>query len=69
MKLTRSIDLMGFYGKCERCGSDEIGEGAGSLEITEDKFTRKCACGWGVEVTDVPDISITFTDPDGATSE
>jgi hypothetical protein len=50
MKLTKAVELMEKYAKCQECGSEMIGDGAGTLEVNEDVFRRTCKCGWSIEV-------------------
>jgi hypothetical protein len=45
-----SLKLMEKYYKCDNCGSEVVGNGEGSLEVTDDTFKRICKCGWSVEV-------------------
>jgi DNA-directed RNA polymerase subunit RPC12/RpoP len=50
MKLKRALELMRKYSKCPKCGSEMIGNEAGTLEIDDDAFRRTCKCGWTVVV-------------------
>jgi hypothetical protein len=50
MNAWKSIELMRKYAKCEKCGSEKVGNGEGTLEITDDTFVRTCKCGWKVEI-------------------
>lgn len=50
MKLVDSMELMKRYSKCEKCGSELIGNGEGTLEIENNVFKRSCKCGWSVTV-------------------
>lgn len=53
MKSTKAIELMERYARCENCGSDRIGNGAGGLLIIDNTFTRTCECGWNIQITGV----------------
>jgi hypothetical protein len=46
----KSIELMRKYSKCQNCGSEKIGNGEGTLEITDNTFIRTCKCGWKIEI-------------------
>lgn len=50
MKATKAVVLLNKYIKCPNCGSDKVGNYEGSVEIHENKFIRKCKCGWNIEV-------------------
>jgi hypothetical protein len=50
MKLTKAVELMEKYSKCQACGSEMIGNGAGTLEVTDNMFRRTCKCGWKIEI-------------------
>jgi hypothetical protein len=52
VKMVRTLELIRKYEECEMCGSIYLGNGEGTLEVTDDTFTRTCKCGWKVEVTD-----------------
>ena len=60
MKLLRAVELMEKYAVCPKCGSDRLGNGAGTLEIEGDLFRRTCTCGWKVEIRDLPDESTAY---------
>lgn len=57
MQVEIALELMKKYAACPRCGHDEIGEGAGSLEIHGNVFCRRCVCGWSVTQGVVPPAS------------
>lgn len=44
-----SLALLKKYSKCQNCGSEQIGNGEGTLEIEENTFRRTCKCGWSIE--------------------
>lgn len=67
MNAVKSIELLRKYNKCKDCGSDAIGNGAGSVEILDDTFKRACKCGWGIEVKENGGV-VTETHPDGPLS-
>ena len=50
MNIWKSIELMRKYSKCQNCDSEKIGNGEGTLEITDDTFIRTCKCGWKIEI-------------------
>ena len=50
MNIIPATKLTEEYAVCPKCGSDKIGNGAGTLTIDEDIFTRSCRCGWEVKV-------------------
>lgn len=51
MKVIDSMKLMEQYGECPGCGNSNIGNGEGTLQITDDTFTRTCKCGYKAVVT------------------
>jgi predicted RNA-binding Zn-ribbon protein involved in translation (DUF1610 family) len=50
MKIEKAIELMKQYATCPQCGNTFLGKDQGALEVTENKFLRKCKCGFKVEV-------------------
>lgn len=50
MNARRTLELIEKYGTCADCGNENVGNGEGKLEVTEDSFTRSCKCGWSVRV-------------------
>ncbi|MES1045316.1 DUF3797 domain-containing protein [Heyndrickxia oleronia] len=46
----KSVQLIRKYANCEKCGSELIGNGEGSLEINDDTFYRSCKCGWEIKI-------------------
>jgi transcription elongation factor Elf1 len=46
----KTIKLMEKYTVCPECGNEAIGNGEGTLEVTDDTFKRTCKCGWSIEV-------------------
>lgn len=50
MNLRRATELMEKYATCQECGSDFIGNGAGTLTVEDNIFRRSCECGWKIEV-------------------
>ena len=50
MNFRKSLELMEKYSKCQKCGSEYIGDGEGTLVVTDDTFIRTCKCGWRVEI-------------------
>jgi iron(III) transport system ATP-binding protein len=51
MNLVESLKLMEKYAECPDCGNSNIGNGEGTLQITDDSFTRTCKCDYKVVVT------------------
>lgn len=52
MNAMKMVELLRKYSKCKDCGSDALGNGAGSVVVTDNTFKRTCKCGWSVEVND-----------------
>lgn len=55
MKMQNTLIILSSYGTCPLCGSDKLGNGAGTLDIEDADFKRTCKCGWvvkGIETTD-----------------
>ena len=50
MNWMKTVELLREYATCPHCGSDKLGNGAGTVEVTDDTFTRTCKCGWKVEI-------------------
>lgn len=50
MDIFKSVKLMRKYATCKECGSDNIGNGEGTLIIEDKTFRRSCKCGWNIEV-------------------
>jgi len=67
MNAMKSVELLRKYSKCADCGSDALGNGSGSVEITDNTFKRTCKCGWSVEVdeSDKPIAAKQYFDPRG----
>jgi DNA-directed RNA polymerase subunit RPC12/RpoP len=53
VKALRAFELCEKYARCHECGSDLLGNGEGTLKITDDTFIRTCKCGWKVEIKEV----------------
>lgn len=49
MNFSDSLKYTDEYSKCPECGSDSVGNGEGTLEITDNIFKRTCKCGWSIE--------------------
>ena len=45
MNVIEACKLIEKYAKCPCCGCELIGDGKGTLEITEDFLKRTCHCG------------------------
>ncbi|MEK3674630.1 DUF3797 domain-containing protein [Paenibacillus sp. FSL R10-2771] len=50
MRLITAVELMRAHQTCPQCNSGMIGNGEGTLVVTEDVFKRTCKCGWSIEV-------------------
>lgn len=50
MNAMKALDLINQYSSCRACGNEALGNGHGSLEITDDEFIRRCKCGWSIEI-------------------
>lgn len=50
MNAVTASELIKKYAYCQECGNGKVGNGEGSLEITEDMFIRTCKCGWSIEI-------------------
>lgn len=50
MRLADALELMNEFAMCKDCGSESIGNGAGTLDISGNTFIRTCACGWKVNI-------------------
>jgi predicted RNA-binding Zn-ribbon protein involved in translation (DUF1610 family) len=48
MKLSKAMELTEKYKKCPICGNEKIGNGEGTLNISDKVFCRKCKCGWTI---------------------
>ncbi|WP_163537241.1 DUF3797 domain-containing protein [Gracilibacillus sp. YIM 98692] len=46
MYAEKVFQLMEQYLYCPDCGNQFVGNGTGSINITEDQFTRTCECGF-----------------------
>lgn len=46
MNALRAMELMEQYEECQECGNKYVGNGEGTIEVTEATFTRTCKCGW-----------------------
>ncbi|CEK40372.1 DUF3797 domain-containing protein [Clostridium phage phiCD146] len=55
MKMINVFKLLSMYCFCPECGSDELGEGEGSLIVDEYTFHRKCKCGFDMIVDERED--------------
>lgn len=44
------VELVRKYSKCQNCGSEHIGNGEGTLVVTDDTFIRTCKCGWKIKI-------------------
>jgi hypothetical protein len=52
MGTLRALELLKKYADCPDCGSDKVGNGAGTLEIEDNTFTRTCKCGFEITIKD-----------------
>jgi hypothetical protein len=52
VNIVRSLELMEKYSTCLECGSMNVGNGEGTLNIEDDSFKRTCKCGWEVTIRD-----------------
>ena len=52
MNAMKVIKLMDKYSKCKECGNTSVGNGEGTLSITDSVYKRTCKCGWPIEVTE-----------------
>jgi predicted RNA-binding Zn-ribbon protein involved in translation (DUF1610 family) len=50
MNAVKALQLIQQYAKCPDCGNELVGKNQGVLEVTDNKFLRKCKCGFKVEV-------------------
>jgi hypothetical protein len=50
MNIMMVLVLSEKYANCLDCGNEYIGNGEGSLIVTNDSFKRSCKCGWSVEI-------------------
>ena len=50
MNALTAVELFRKYNKCKKCGSDKLGNGSGTVEVTDDTFRRTCKCGWVVVI-------------------
>jgi hypothetical protein len=50
MNMLKALRLTEKYATCPSCGSDMLGNGAGTLVVDDKTLRRTCACGWGVHV-------------------
>jgi hypothetical protein len=48
MMLKNVVELMEKHADCPKCGNDCVGPGAGSIQVYDNTFKRKCNCGWEV---------------------
>lgn len=48
MNIIKAMALINKYSVCQKCGSDKVASGEGTLNITETSFERTCKCGWSV---------------------
>lgn len=55
MNLIQACELMSKYAVCPKCGSETIGDRAGSVECDTSTgyFKRTCECGWSIEIKEV----------------
>ena len=54
MNAMKSMELLRKYANCPECGSQVLGNGKGTVNITDDTFTRTCKCGWKIRI-EVPE--------------
>jgi len=52
MNAMKTVELLRKYNKCQKCGSEKLGNGSGTLEVTDDVFKRTCKCGWVVVINE-----------------
>jgi Domain of unknown function (DUF3797) len=50
MNAVKAFKLSKQYANCPNCGNNQLGNGQGSLIITEDTFVRNCKCGCRIEI-------------------
>lgn len=50
MNARRAMQLMEQYEECQECGNQYVGNGEGTVEVTDDTFKRTCKCGWKIEI-------------------
>lgn len=50
MEAERVLALLKIYGNCPKCGNETIRANKDTLEITDNKFVRTCACGFVVKI-------------------
>ena len=50
MNALKSVELLRKYSECQKCGSELIGNGEGTVEVNDDILKRTCKCGWSIEV-------------------
>lgn len=50
MNILDSLELMKKYSLCPECGSDKLGNGAGTLNIADNVFARTCKCGYSITI-------------------
>ncbi|MDN9637770.1 DUF3797 domain-containing protein [Clostridioides difficile] len=55
MIMKNVLKLLSMYCFCPERGSDELGEGEGSLIVDEYTFHRKCKCGFDIIVDERED--------------
>lgn len=48
MKAWVAAKLLDMYGTCPDCGCGKVGNGKGSIVITDNTFRRTCACGYDI---------------------
>jgi phage terminase large subunit GpA-like protein len=52
MNAFRAAEFMKQYAKCPKCDSEFIGNGEGSIEVTEQHFHRRCKCGFDILIVE-----------------
>jgi predicted nucleic-acid-binding Zn-ribbon protein len=50
MNAWKTVELMRKYSRCPKCGNEYVGNGEGTLDVSDDTFIRTCKCGWKVEI-------------------
>lgn len=50
MNLLLATKLLHKFESCPQCGNNKVGNGQGTLEITEEHFIRTCKCGFKVTI-------------------
>lgn len=50
MNAVKTVELLRKYARCKECSSQALGNGEGSVMVTDNTFKRTCKCGWSIEV-------------------